>query len=71
MGDLTSTHCGCQHEHNNCCSIIWIILILSCVCGNGSSLFGGSGCDDDCGNNFCWIIILLLFCGNNHGCSIF
>ncbi len=28
--------CGCDDNNNNCCSsIIWIIL-LSCICGNGS-----------------------------------
>ncbi len=46
---------------DNCaCSLIWILLLLSC-CGNGNgSCFGGE-------NNSCiWIILLLLLCG---GCG--
>ena len=48
---------------DNCgCSIIWILLLLSC-CGNGSAI--DSCCGN--GNNSCiWIILLLLLCG---GCG--
>lgn len=74
MSDLAATNCGCN-EGNGCCSIIWILLLLSC-CGNGSGFFGGNSCD----NNNCsciWIILLLFFCGgcndgigfNNNGCG--
>lgn len=67
MSDLAATNCGngcgCGSS-NDCCSIIWIILLLSCFCGNGNSIFGGG---DGCGNNSClWIILLLLFCGNGN-----
>ncbi|MBO5158314.1 MAG: chorion class high-cysteine HCB protein 13 [Lachnospiraceae bacterium] len=76
MGNLSSG-CGCGHERmscgNDCCSIIWIILLLSIFCGgnNGFGFFGGNGCgcdNDCCGNNSCiWLILLLLFCGNGFG----
>lgn len=75
-GDDRSCGCGCGCENNNdngcgimggfgsnnCCSILWIIILL-CMCGNGNrgcSNWGG-------GDNCCWIIIvlLLLCCGNN------
>ena len=83
MGNLSSG-CGCGNNRmsncNDCCSIIWIILLLS-ICGNGGGFFGGNGCgcNDGCGDNSCiWIILLLLFCGggigigfggNNCGCN--
>ncbi len=73
MSDLAATNCGggCSCGNNCGCSIIWIIILLSCFCGNGnSSLFGGNDCDD---NNGCmWIILLLLFCGcgNNNRSGI-
>ena len=80
MSDLAATNCGNGCGRNNdCCSIIWIILLLSCFCGNGNGTgFGfGNNCGDGCGNNSClWIILLLLFCGNgnsvfggNNGCG--
>lgn len=75
MSDLAATNCGCN-EGNGCCSIIWILLLLSCFCGNGNSgFFGGNG---GCGDNSCiWIILLLFCCGgfgdgcgfNNNGCG--
>ena len=73
MSDLAATNCGngcgCGTTfggNNDCCSIIWIILLLSCFCGNNGSVFGGNGDGCGCGNNSCiWIILLLLFCGNN------
>ncbi|MDD6637342.1 MAG: chorion class high-cysteine HCB protein 13 [Lachnospiraceae bacterium] len=72
MSDLAATNCGCNTCDNGCnsCNIIWIILLLSCFCGNGSSFSMNGG---NCGNdNCCWIIILLLlFCnnGNGNGCG--
>ena len=64
MSDLAATNCGNGCNNNDCCSIIWIIILLSLFCGNGS-VFGRDR-DCDCGNNSCiWIILLLLFCGNN------
>ncbi len=92
MGDLRNG-CGCDNGcgnngifgGGNCCSWIWIILLLSCFCGNGNGIFGGNGCGNSCGNgcgcggDSCWwIILLLLFCGggcgngcgnNNCGCG--
>lgn len=60
MSDLVATNCGCGNE-GGCSSIIWIILLL-CLCNNGSS-FG-----NNCGNDNClWIILLLLCCGNGCG----
>lgn len=75
MGNLSSG-CGCGNgrmtNSNDCCSIIWIILLLSICGGNGcgGGFFGGNGCggNDDCGSNSCiWLILLLLFCGNGNG----
>ena len=76
MSDLAATNCG---GGPNCgcgtdaCSIIWIILILSCLCGNGGSGLFGGGRDCDCNNSCIWIILLLLFCGNGsflgNGCG--
>jgi hypothetical protein len=68
MSDLAATNCGggCGfgNGENSCSNLIWILLILSC-CGN-SSLFGGSDCGCDSGNNSClWILILLFCCGGN------
>lgn len=41
MSDLTATNCGCNTGCNNNngygCNIIWIILLLSCFCGNNNS----------------------------------
>ena len=75
MSDLAATNCGngCGTTYsggNDCCYIIWIILLLSCFCGNGSGFCrDNDGCG--CGNNSClWIILLLLFCGGNNG-SVF
>ncbi len=71
MSDLAATNCGngCGCG-NDSCSIIWIILILSCLGGCNGGLFGRSGSDCD-GNNSCiWIILLLLFCGNGSGFSL-
>ena len=79
MSDLAATgcmnnDCGCSGNrsglfgNNDCCSWIWIILLLSCFGGNnscGSSfLNSGSSCD--------WLIIILLlscFNGNGNGCG--
>lgn len=88
MGDLSSG-CGCGCGGNNhmengfdCCSIIWILLLLSIFCGGsgcGGNFLGGCGCNDGCeGNGSCmWLILILLFCcggngfgfGNNCGCG--
>lgn len=76
MSDLAATNCGngCGTTYggnNDCCSIIWIILLLSCFCGGNGSFFGHDNDGCGCGNNSCiWIILLLLFCGGNNG-SIF
>lgn len=70
MSDLAATNCGngCGsvfNGGNDCCSIIWIIILLSLFCGNGS-VFSRDNDNCGCGNNSCiWIILLLLFCGNN------
>ena len=69
MSDLAATNCGCNDGGNNCCSIIWIIILLSlCGCGNNGSgfNFGNNGCGND-GCGCIWIILLLLFCGG--GCN--
>ena len=52
---------GRHGEGNNCCcTIIWLLFLLS-ICGNGcGGLFGG----DDC---WTFIILLLLIC--NCGCG--
>lgn len=80
MSDLAATGCGnndCGCGCNNgmgifgggdSCSIIWLILILSCFgnggCGNGcGALNNGSSCD--------WLLLIILlscFTGNGNGC---
>ena len=79
MSDLAATNCGngcgcgCATTFNgggcnDACSIIWIILLLSCFCGGNGSFFGRDNDGCGCGNNSCiWIILLLLFCGGNNG----
>lgn len=87
MSDLTATNCGCGCEDrcdngcgnnrsifggNNCCSIIWILILLS-IFGNGNwgTWGNNNGCDNGCGNS-CWLIILLLlFCCGDNGCGSF
>lgn len=80
MSDITATNCGCgcddrcdnnrsglfnMNGDNDCCSIIWIIILLSiCGCGN-NGIFGRSGNND---NSCIWIILLLFFCGGM-GCG--
>ena len=57
---------GRRNEGNDCCcSIIWLLFLLS-ICGNNGCGFGGHG-DNDC---FMIIILLLLICNcgdNNMG----
>lgn len=75
MSDLAATNCG-NGCGNDSCSIIWIILILSCLCGGNGGLFSRDR-DCDCNNSCIWIILLLLFCcggngslfGNGCGCN--
>ncbi|MCM1040277.1 MAG: chorion class high-cysteine HCB protein 13 [Roseburia sp.] len=73
MSDLSATQCGCNNTregNNGCCSLIWLIILLSvcgnnndgCGCGNGISLFNNNG--DGCGS-WIWILILLSCCGNS------
>ncbi len=73
MSDLAATGCGCgcsmPDSCNNGCNILLWVLILSCICGGDSGVFGGSffggggsgcGCSDGCGcNSWIWIIILI------------
>lgn len=81
MSDITATNCGCGCDdrcndrgglfnfgnNGDCCSIIWIIILLSiCGCGN-NGLFGG-GRSGSCDNSCIWIILLLFFCGGM-GCG--
>ena len=67
MSDLAATNCGCNDGGSNCCSIIWIIILLSLCGNNGSGFnFGNNGCGND-GCGCLWIILLLLFC--NGGCG--
>lgn len=74
MSDISASHCGCDRpqENNGCGGILWLIILL-CICGNGSS--GSNGC----GMNFCgggeggcesiiWILILLSCCGGGSFC---
>ena len=67
MSDLAATNCGCSSEGGcNGCSIIWILLLLSCCggCGCGNN---NNGCNSDC-----WLVLILLFCcggWNNNGCG--
>lgn len=61
-GNSCSNGCGSNFlglgNGNDCCSLIWILILLSLFCGNGSK-----------SNNSCiWIILLLFFCGGN-GCG--
>ena len=76
MSDLAATNCGCGCDTgcdggcggnnglfstgNGCCSMIWILLLLSC-CWSGGFGFGRGGND-----NCLWIILLLCCCG---GCN--
>ncbi len=83
MSDLTATNCGCSNDcscsrNNNIfgcdsCSIIWIILLLSCFCGSGNGSCGTGLFSGNDGNGGCcwiiWILLLSSFCGNNScGC---
>lgn len=77
MSDLCnscSNNCGCGCDNgcngstfglgngNDCCSLIWILILLSIFCNNGSGF-------SRMGNNSCiWIILLLFFCGGS-GCG--
>ena len=41
MSDLAATNCGngcgCANNGNNdCCNLIFLILLISCVCNNGN-----------------------------------
>ena len=54
--------CGFGGNEN---SIIWIILLL-CLCGNGSNGCGNNGW----GDSSSWIWILILLCCCNHGNQI-
>ena len=67
MSDLAATNCGCEGGINSC-SLIWIILLLNCLCGgnNGTNSIANLGGGDSC----CWIIILLLLCGGCGGNGI-
>lgn len=77
MSDLAATgcgnnDCGCGNTFglfngDNCCSIIWLIIIISLLnnngCGCNFGMNNGCGCD--------WIIILILlscFCNNGNNC---
>lgn len=74
MSDLSATNCGCgntrESSGNGCCSLIWIIILLSlfnnndgCGCGNGLSLFNNG---DGCGcSSIIWLLILISCCGSN------
>ncbi len=44
------------------CSWIVILLILSMCCGNDGGIFGGNGCNNNCGCNNCG-------CGCNDNCG--
>ncbi len=46
---------GCQ---NNIC---FLIILFALFCNDGC------GCNNGCCDNWCWILILLLFCGNGNG----
>lgn len=54
MSDLAATNCGCGEERCGCDN--------GCGCGNSREVsnYGNNSC---C--NILWIIILLIFCGNN------
>ena len=79
MSDITATNCGCERDcgcgcgnsglfggNGECCSLIWILLLLSC-CGGNDGCGSGFGFGQD---NCCWILLLLLCCGGfgNGGC---
>ena len=52
-----------KDDDNNCCSLIWIILLLSvCGCGNSFNIC-------DIFNNDCFMLILLLILLSNCGCD--
>ena len=68
MSDLAATNCGgCGCERSGGSNCIFLLLILFCCGGFGSSR---EGCGDGCGNNSCcdlliWILLLSCFCGGN------
>lgn len=76
MSDLSATQCGCNNTregNNGCCSLIWLIILLS-ICGNNNDGCGcgGSGFglfnnnDGGCGcNSIIWLLVLLSCCGNS------
>ena len=78
MSDISATNCGCGCDQevtrnfgcfgggNNCCSIIWILLLLNCFCSDNWN-GGGCGCGSGNDNSCMWIILLLLFCGGGCG----
>lgn len=57
--------------NNGSCGLIWILLLLDCFGGCGTSAASSTGCGCGCGgstwggdnNNWWWIILLLLFSG--------
>ena len=67
-------NCGCDSSclnTNGSCNLLWLIILLSFM-GNGScggcgcgSPFGGCGGNCGCGgnDNYCFLILLLFFCG--------
>ncbi len=68
MSDLTATNCGCgcNDGGNSCCSIIWILVLLSLL-NNGDN---GCGCNgalgaNAFGDNGCLLLLLLLCCCGN------
>ena len=66
MSDISATNCGCGCDQevtrnfgcfgggNNCCSIIWILLLLNCFCGDNWN-GGGCGCGSGNDNSCMWI----------------
>ncbi|MCH5255565.1 MAG: chorion class high-cysteine HCB protein 13 [Lachnospiraceae bacterium] len=73
MSDLSATQCGCNNSRegsNGCCSLIWLIILLSICgnnndgCGSGIGLFNN---DSGCGcSSLIWLLILFSCCGGNN-----
>ena len=84
MSDLAATgcgnnDCGCGCGNNpgffnggDSCSIIWLILILSCF-GNGGCGCGNNGLSGFSNGSSCdWLLLIILlscFSGNGNGCG--
>ena len=58
-----------DREGCDCCTIIILLILLSCLCGDNDGGFLNGFMGGNCCDIIIWLVLLSCLCGGNNGCG--